>query len=198
MLIEKKSPWPHILYNISMKGTRKGKNNNPYKDRRKFKAREIDKSLTHRARLRKNYFKLLEKEGYGSNDNFGASNAQSINDHSAGDNKTSEEGLEDGLDTDSETHSVTDSRSDKQGEEVKQNPKKTLNFAERAQIAKERKRKNKQQKLERIQQKNAKLLHQERERKKQKEALNQKTKTGQPLMGPRINHLLEKIKKDMQ
>lgn len=34
------------------------------------------------------------------------------------------------------------------------------------------------------------------EREKKKESLSQKTRTGQPLMGPRIANLLEKIQKD--
>jgi hypothetical protein len=34
------------------------------------------------------------------------------------------------------------------------------------------------------------------ERLKKKERLSAKTRTGQPLMGPRIENLLEKIKKD--
>ena len=32
-------------------------------DRREAKSQDIKRALTHRARLRKNYFKLLEKEG---------------------------------------------------------------------------------------------------------------------------------------
>ncbi|KAK6200030.1 Fyv7/TAP26 [Scheffersomyces amazonensis] len=44
------------------RGGYRGKSNR-YVDRREAKSAEIKKSLTHRARLRKSYFKLLAKEG---------------------------------------------------------------------------------------------------------------------------------------
>ncbi|CEP22749.1 rRNA-processing protein FYV7 [Cyberlindnera jadinii] len=68
-------------------------------------------------------------------------------------------------------------------------------FQERQQIAKERKKflrelreKEKKQRMETVQ-----LKREARDKKK--ELLSQKTRTGQPLMGPRINNLLEKIQK---
>lgn len=76
--------------------------------------------------------------------------------------------------------------------------RKPMNFAERAKIAKERKEATRKEKLQSIKAKRATMEHKSRERELKKERLSKKSRTGQPLMGPRINNLLDKIKNDMQ
>jgi flagellar biosynthesis GTPase FlhF len=120
---------------------------------REDKNREIKKALVHRARIRKNYFKLLEKEGIDNEKN-------------------------------------TDINHDK--------PKnKPLNFAERAQKVKQRKQEKRKSDLEQVQERRKQIVKKESERLKRKERIEKRTTRGQPLMGPRINNLLDKIKKDL-
>ena len=73
-----------------------------------------------------------------------------------------------------------------------------MNFAERAKIAKERKEHNRQEKLKSIQDRRENIEKKSKERERRKDTLSKKTKSGQPLMGPRINNLLDKIKKDIE
>lgn len=109
----------------------------------------------HKARLRKNYFKELKKEG------------QAV----------------------PEKQSRADRDDTNQG-------KKQLTFQERAKIAKERKEATKKKRAEALDEKKRISKEREEARQRQKERISQKTRTGQPLMGPRIENLLEKIKKD--
>ncbi|CUM46266.1 rRNA-processing protein FYV7 [Debaryomyces fabryi] len=150
------------------------KGKNPYTDRREFKSKEIKKSLVHRARLRKNYFKLLEKEG--------------IN-HEPEQNE-SESTVNQNKSEDLERSGISNSRN--------QPSKRPMNFAERAKIAKERKEQNRQAKLKSIQDRRETIEKKSKERERRKDTLSKKTKSGQPLMGPRINNLLDKIKKDIE
>ena len=76
--------------------------------------------------------------------------------------------------------------------EAKDKPK--LNFAERAKIAKERKEHQRKEKLQNIREQRENAEKKKKDREAQKAVLAQKTRTGQPLMGPRINSLLDKIK----
>ncbi|CAG88126.2 DEHA2E13354p [Debaryomyces hansenii CBS767] len=147
---------------------------NPYTDRREFKSKEIKKSLVHRARLRKNYFKLLEKEGINHE-------PEQNGDESAESQNKSEE---------FKRSHIPDSRN--------QPSKRPMNFAERAKIAKERKEHSRQAKLKSIQDRRETIEKKSKERERRKDNLSKKTKSGQPLMGPRINNLLDKIKKDIE
>ncbi|ODV78807.1 rRNA processing [Suhomyces tanzawaensis NRRL Y-17324] len=124
-----------------------------YVDRKESKSRDIKKALTHRARLRKGYFKLLEQEG--------------------------------------------ESIPEKDVAKSEERAKPTMNYAERAKIAKQRKEEQRKEKLERVQDRRKAIEKKDKERELKKLRLSQKTKTGQPLMGPRINNLLEKIRKDV-
>ncbi|ODV69062.1 rRNA processing [Hyphopichia burtonii NRRL Y-1933] len=124
----------------------------PIKDLREFKSREIKKSLVHRARLRKNYFKLLEKEG------------------------------------ESTPNDLVEER----------RQKKPTNFAERSKLAKQKKEERRLKKIEEVRARRQILEKQTRDREKRKESLSKRTRSGQPLMGPRINNLLDKIKEDMK
>lgn len=134
---------------------------NPYKDLREFKSKEIKKSLVHKARLRKNYYKLLEKEGQAVPEKRG----------STGDNNDNED--------------VNKQR-------------KPMNYAERAKKTKELKEQRRKDKLEAIREKKQIMEAKAKERERRLERVSQKTTRGQPLMGPRINNLLDKIKKDME
>jgi hypothetical protein len=128
---------------------------NPWKNRKEYKSREISRLLTHRAHLRKKYFKMIEKEDPGSAPDDGRN-------------------------------------AEKSSFEAKEKPK--LNFAERAKMAKERKERQRKEKLQSIREQRENTEKKKKEREAQKAVLAQKTRTGQPLMGPRINSLLDKIK----
>lgn len=125
---------------------------NPWKNRKESKSREISRLLTHRAQLRKKYFKMMEKEN-------------------------------------GEEYHEEPKNSDK-----KEKPK--LNFAERSKIAKERKERQRQAKLQGIKEQRESVEKKRKERDNKKTVISQRTRKGQPLMGPRINTLLEKIKEN--
>lgn len=159
-----------------------------HKDLRDYKNQEIKRSLVHRARLRKNYFKLLESE-----------------DGSAG--------APGGERVEKEQHSDVDSDSDQdstrrraplppqrapppQKTQQKPQPKRVVNFAERAKLAKERKEKEREAKIQRVQERRHALERQNKERERKKESLSKRTKSGQPVMGPKISDLLDKIRQN--
>ncbi|EMG47977.1 FYV7 rRNA-processing protein FYV7 [Candida maltosa Xu316] len=134
-------------------------NRKKYVDRREAKSQDIRRALTHRARLRKNYFKLLEKEG---------------------------------IDTTKDEH-----RNDGDDQEDRKTKKPGINFEERAKIVKQRKEERRRSKLEQVQERISDMETKSKIRALKKEQLKKSTSKGQPLMGPRINNLLDKIKKDM-
>lgn len=125
---------------------------------REDKTRDIKKALVHRSRIRKNYFKLLDKEG---------------------------------IDNEKKEYDETDNRN--------QRPKqqKPMNFAERSQMVKQRKEDTRKSQLQEVQERRKQITKKDNERIKKRERVDKKTTRGQPLMGPRINNLLDKIKKDM-
>ncbi|KAI5956434.1 FYV7 [Candida jiufengensis] len=173
------------------------KNRKKFVDRKEAKTQDIQRALTHRARLRKNYFKLLKKEG--------------IDEHPR------DEGKLDHEEEDSEVeHSQDDSEAEQEEEEeeaktsshkkptkssstyTKSNPPPRLTYAERAAIAKERRSRQRHDKKQEIQEKIEMIARQQKIRELRKQQLKLKTKTGQPSMGPRINNLLDKIRRDRQ
>lgn len=130
------------------------------------KVKEIKKSLTERARLRKSYFKLLEKEGLEVPDKKDYNEKEIESDDNFGTE-----------------------------EETKREKRKPLNFQERMLLKKERKQKERQERLQRTKEKVDIMKKKEAERARKAQLIkNAKTNRGQPLMGPRINNLLEKIK----
>lgn len=181
-----------------------------HKDLREFKNQEIKRSLVHRARLRKNYFKLLEKEG-GSDKSDLPHQEHDNEDTNDPENDVVADEI-DKLDDDSEegTHKETAVASQSQirrsgplpdqstaGKLAKREERrKPMNFAERARLARERKEQNRQDQLERVREKREMILESKRLREQKKNSLTQRTKRGQPVMGPRINDLLEKIRKN--
>ncbi|EGW32073.1 uncharacterized protein SPAPADRAFT_55609 [Spathaspora passalidarum NRRL Y-27907] len=133
------------------------KSSKKYTDRHASKTADIKRALVHRARIRKNYFKLLKEEGR------------------------------------------PDPQETQQEQQQQVEPKKKpVNFAERAQLAKQRKEEARAQKLQQVKEKREKLELKKKEREMKKAGFSKHTRTGQPLMGPRINNLLDKIRNDMK
>ncbi|KAI5958673.1 FYV7 [Candida theae] len=153
------------------------RNKKRFVDRRETKSADIKRALTHRARLRKNYFKLLKHEGLKEPSKEESKQKE--------DDQSSDEEVED--EGGDESKNVSYPRLNK--------PKPT-SFAERAAIAKRRRAEKRNEKLQRIQDKLTEVARQEKIRELKKKELSKKTKRGQPVMGPRINNLLEKIKKN--
>ncbi|OBA22805.1 rRNA-processing protein FYV7 [Metschnikowia bicuspidata var. bicuspidata NRRL YB-4993] len=142
-----------------------------HKDLRDYKNQEIKRSLVHRARLRKSYFKLLEKEGIPAGQEYPglASAAEEDPRKGARDDR----------------HAKTDGSSDDE---------KQLNFAERAKLARERKEQKREDELRRVQERRQKIEQSQKDREKKKLSLQQRTRRGQPVMGPKISDLLDKIR----
>ncbi|CDR40773.1 CYFA0S05e04324g1_1 [Cyberlindnera fabianii] len=86
-------------------------------------------------------------------------------------------------------------RSSKREEEAEKK-KNQLTFQDRQKLAKERKKASREQREKEKLERELQVEKKQKEREKKKEALAQRTKYGQPLMGPRINNLLEKIQKE--
>lgn len=182
-------------------------------DSRELKSFEIKRALTHRARLRKSYFKLLEKEGEPESRDQ-PDDTEQRNDIQKSITKANPSGLSMEALSDSDQQSDIDDPcspphkrqslppQDKlhKPRPAKQNSipqdRKQLSFAERAKIAKERKDQNRQAKLQEVQDRRRLVELKRRERDLKKTRVTKSTKSGQPLMGPRINNLLDKIKKD--
>lgn len=175
----------------------------PKKDTRKYlkgkegKTDEIRKALTHRARLRKNYFKLLEREGLDVPDKEprgDVEDASGSNEQENAEKEDSENEHDDELEKKEEM-----SKPKTQIELIKEKVKnhEALTFQERILIKKDRREKDKQFKMQKTKEKLNTMKEKDYKRQRQTERLqNTKTRKGQPLMGPRINLLLEKIKQD--
>lgn len=155
-----------------------------HKDLREFKSQEIKRSLVHRARLRKNYFKLIE-EDKGSEEPV-----QELGNQSESNNEDS---------SDEKNAPRAKSRTALPPQQAPPPPpppskRKPINYAERAKLAKQRKEQQREEKLERVQERRQMIEQKNRQRDKQKERLAQRTKSGQPVMGPKISNLLDKIR----
>lgn len=138
---------------------------NSKKFTKEYKVREIQKSITKKTRLRKNYLKALKEEGYNIPEKREESRAK-VN-----------------------VKQLKEERA-QQGKR-KVDEKKELK-RERQKIKRETAEERRNSQLERI--KLSKQKHLERESRSQR--LTQKTRSGQPLMGPKIEDLLDKIKHD--
>lgn len=150
-----------------------------HKDLRDYKNQEIKRSLVHRARLRKNYFKLLEEEGEVPPQEEGEENDASDREEPSSRSRAP----------------LPPQKAPKRAPPQKAQPK-PMNFAERAKLAKERKDDVRKQQLNRVQERRRTLEVKNKERERRKESLSQKTRTGQPVMGPKISNLLEQIRKN--
>ena len=156
----------------------KGKGVNPYVNHREHKVNEIKRSLTHRARLRRNYFKLLEKEGQNNKSN----------EQNKGRDGESHGDLIQGTGN-KQLHNDNDY-------EEKFQPKKIVTYGERLEKNKQRKDEARKAKLREVKEAQARVEKRNNEKKKNNIQLSKKTKKGQPVMAPRINQLLEKIKSE--
>ncbi|ODV87337.1 hypothetical protein CANARDRAFT_26742 [[Candida] arabinofermentans NRRL YB-2248] len=142
---------------------------------REGKTDEIKKALTHRASLRKGYFKLLEKEG----------------------NPIEKKPIENPnmIPIRKDIGQTDDVSTTEKSTTYKKPERKPLTFQERMQIKKERKERIRLEAIEKtkakIQEMKSNSIRRERQTRTLKDA---KTRSGQPLMGPRINNLLDKIK----
>lgn len=164
-----------------------------HKDLRDFKNQEIKRSLVHRARLRKNYFKLLEQEGGDAQGNPTAVDANE-----------GDENEDNSADSDAEVtqkHTARSSKSlppqdalEKRMPPQEQSRKKPLNFAERAKLAKERKEQKREEQLQNVRERRKQIELSKKEREDKRLSLSKRTRKGQPVMGPKINDLLEKIR----
>lgn len=132
---------------------------------KEYKVKEIQKNLTQKARLKKEYLKALKEEGY----------------------------------TVPEKNETGRSKEDFKRAREELRGKGQRKFDEKKEIKKDRKKQQREdiearrnQELEHIQEVKNKM--EERERRKKK--FSKRTRTGQPLMGPKIDDLLSKIKED--
>lgn len=205
----------------SSSGPLKQRQNKSYgsRDRRKYqsayqtKSDDIKKSLVHRARLRKAYYKMLEKEGeevpskkqsYDTNDNDkndDNSNSNSENEETTKNSDVSESEEEQGGFFEGEPIESKETISKKESYRERKTAEKkerALSFHERNKLIKERKlAKRKAQEEYRA---NREKEHQVREAKriKHRNQMKKFTDRGQPLMKSRINRLLDKIKESNQ
>lgn len=181
-----------------------------HKDLREFKSQEIKKSLVHRARLRKNYFKLLEKEGApetpqlpqdddtqeaeGSVSELESQENEAGNHFSGSDDEkvSSQSKIRRSGPLPSQSSAGKIARKEERREERR----KPMNFAERAKLARERKEHNRQEQLDKVREKRMMIEQSKKARELKKTSLSQRTKKGQPVMGPRITDLLEKIRQN--
>ncbi|KAI3403340.1 FYV7 [Candida oxycetoniae] len=168
-----------------------------YTDRKEVKTADIKRALTHRARLRKNYFKLLKKEGLDDDDKVKVGGDDKVK--VGGDDKVNV-GNDDKVNVGNDDKVKVGNNEDGTNTILKKPPasgkSKSMNFAERTAIAKQRKAKMRQEKLVQVQEKLQNIKEQEKIKQLKKQQLKQRTKYGQPVMGPRINMLLDKIKRD--
>lgn len=155
--------------------------------------------MVHRARLRKNYFKLLVKEGVDAQElspkeeaASGSEEEEEVdeNDEEAGEAEEVERVLSAVRRADPLPDQKTAGKLAKQEQR-----KKPVNLQERARLARERQEERRRQELEKVREKRALIEQSRRDREKKKSSLSQRTKRGQPVMGPRINDLLDKIRK---
>ncbi|CAN3356441.1 rRNA-processing protein Fyv7p [Diutina catenulata] len=163
---------------------------------REAKTEEIKRALTHRARIRKNYFKLLEKEGYSVPPPPGAEDKQPSDDEAKDDKEDATEDAHEAKDDDRDDHRPTKHSSDRKNHVHPDRKRGPLNYEERARRAKQRKQEQRQQALEHVKYRREQIATRDRERERKKERVSMRTKSGQPKMGPRITNLLDKIRND--
>ncbi|GMG56544.1 unnamed protein product [Ambrosiozyma monospora] len=165
-------------YNYKKSFAPKGKKNiNKYFKGKQGKTDEIKKSLAHRARLRKTYFKMLEKEGIDTSKPVPAL-------ETGDDNREKDKDDEEQAD-----RPKTYNRFERSTEQ-----RKPLTFQDRVKINQERKQRLRQEKIERTKQTLSEIKTKRSQRAERSKRIKEaKTSKGQPLMGPRINDLLDKI-----
>ena len=139
---------------------------NKEKFTREYKVREIQRSITKKARLRRGYLKALKEEGY------------SVPDAAPDSSRVKQ--------------SVRERREDQRREGKRKFDEKKEMKRERRRTQQEQREESRRQQLESIRVSKEKFKLRERRSAK----LTQRTRSGQPLMGPKIEDLLDKIKND--
>lgn len=165
-----------------------------HKDLRDFKSKEIKKSLVHRARLRKNYFKLMDKEKQQNEEKEQREKAKM-----RPDNDNANQDVDDNSDKEESQEEVEDSQEVEEPQKVEEDPferRKKLTYQERAKLIKERREEKRKQQIQYMHEKKEKIEKAKRQRERLNKKLSRTTKHGQPLMGPRITNLLDKIKQN--
>lgn len=137
---------------------------------KEYRVKQIQKNITKRTRLKKNYFKALKEEGFSAPE-------RPHDDRQDGDHKHKK------------VRELKEER--RQAGKQKIDEKKQIK-KDRMQKQREEKEARRQQQLDRIETSKAKHLQREQRSKR----LTQRTRSGQPLMGPKIEDLLNKIKTD--
>ncbi|CAI4035003.1 hypothetical protein SMKI_12G1400 [Saccharomyces mikatae IFO 1815] len=132
---------------------------------REYKVKEIQRSITKKTRLRKEYLKALKDEGYTVPE------------------RETRTGAKESVRKMKEARAIEGKKKIDEKKEIKKQRKKML----RDEIYKQR-----SEQLEKIRVSKEKFQMREERKKK----LTQRTRTGQPLMGPKIEDLLDKIKTD--
>ena len=145
-------------------GTAK-QNQNRKKFTREYKVKEIQRSITKKTRLRKEYLKALKDEGY------------------AVPEKEPKTVAKESVRKIKEARAIEGKKKLDEKKEIKK---------QRKRMQKDELNKQRSEQLERIRVSKEKLQRREDRKKK----LTQRTRTGQPLMGPKIEDLLDKIKTD--
>ncbi|KAA8897710.1 hypothetical protein TRICI_006673 [Trichomonascus ciferrii] len=153
---------------------------------------EIQRSLTHRARLRKAYFKMLEREG----EAIPEKNEKVTEKDDKEDSESDAEGAEDNenremkYDDESGGQEVSEEgETPRNDERVKQQT-----FKDRMRIKKERKNAQREQRAKILEARKQDQKRREELRLKHKKQMTKYTPRGQPVMGSRINRLLDKIR----
>lgn len=190
-----------------------------YMNGKEGKTDEIRRALTHRSNMRKNYFKILKKEGMEvpSKDDHASEEGNATeddHDHASEDENSAEDyaiqgnekiqqneddafssGNEDNNSSDNDDSGKTKSEIKIIKEKVKSHA--PLTFQERILLKKDRREKDKERKMQKTKEKLDHMRQRNVQRKMQTDRLKTaRTNKGQILMGPRINSLLEKIKQD--
>lgn len=157
-------------------------------------AKEIQRSLTHRARLRKAYFKMLEQEGETvpekdkKNVTEKEDKESDSEDEEDGDNEEKED-----LQAEDESNGQDFFDESEKPEPRNEEPSKQT-FKDRMRIKKERKKTIREQRAKMLEAKKQEHERREELRLKHKKQMTKYTPRGQPVMGSRINRLLDKIK----
>ncbi|GMM32792.1 Fyv7 protein [Saccharomycopsis crataegensis] len=162
---------------------RKGQYYNPRDKKRK----EIEKSLVHKSNLRKKYFKLLEKEGQ---------KVPEKKTKAERNNEVKNDAVEDEYDSEADKD-FEEEKEESKYRKSRYEPTRQLTYEERSELIKQRRTAKREEAMENIRTQRKIIAQKNQDREKKKRSFNKKTKKGQPSFAPRINNLLDKIKKDV-
>lgn len=187
-------------------------------------ADEIKRALIHRSRIRKNYFKMLENEGepmpgqkagaepgHGDKNKSANIQQQTADEHSDSDNDQGgffegEESFSDDDENNSESEpNESPSSTSKSISKAKTNSStnkktgrsldhKSLTYQERTQLIKARKEEKRLARERYTESRRVEHDRREKKRLEHRKQMTKFTKHGQPVMGQRINRLLDKIR----